>query len=86
MSGNFVDPSRKSGTSQEILSVKWILCQSIVELYQCQISFIEFEMQACNLECEHAICNSKMSIRTADLEDVLSNINHFKLTEIVIKL
>jgi len=43
-------------------------------------------MQACNLECEHAICNSKMSIRTADLEDVLSNINHFKLTEIVIKL
>ena len=59
--------------------------RSIVELYQCQISFIAFEMQTCNLECEHAICNSKMSIKTADLEDLLSNKNQFKSTEIVIK-
>ena len=42
-------------------------------------------MQTCNLECEHAICNSKMSIKTADLEDLLSNKNQFKSTEIVIK-
>ena len=62
-----------------------ILWRSIVELYQCQISFIAFEMQACNLECEHAICNLNMSIKTADLEDLLSNKNQFKSTEIVIK-
>ena len=42
-------------------------------------------MQACNLECEYAIFNSKMSIRTADLEDLLSNKIQFNSTEIVIK-
>ena len=47
--------------------------------------FIAFDMQTCNLECEYSICNSNMSIKTADLEDLLSNKNQFKSTEIVIK-
>ena len=42
-------------------------------------------MQTCNLECEHAICNSKMSIKTADLEDLLWDKSQFKWTETVIK-
>ena len=42
-------------------------------------------MRPCKLECEHAIFNSKISIRTADLEDVLSKKSQFKSTELFIK-
>ena len=50
MSGNFVETWRKSGKSQEILSVKWILWRPTVELYQCQ-----FHLSS--LKCKHAIWN-----------------------------
>ena len=39
-----------------------------MELYRCQNSIVEFEMQQCNPECKHSICNPKLSFHEAIIQ------------------